>query len=67
MKAAIKYKLVGKKIMNQRKLSDIEWGNLDKNLFNKAFKKNFLWVSDDKYEKWEQVDVDDILRTKFKK
>ncbi len=67
MQAAIKHNITGKKIFNQREYGHIQWDNLDKKLLDGAFKKNYLYVMDTECEKWEQVDVDTLLREKFKK
>lgn len=64
MKLAVEHNVTGKQIFNQRIYKDIEWGNLDKKLLDAAFKKNFLYVASDDSDKWEQVDIDKLLKQK---
>lgn len=63
MELAIEHQLTGKKVYNARTYKDIEWRNLDKKLLDQAFKKNFLYVAAEDYSKWEQVDIDKLLRS----
>lgn len=58
---AIELGIEGKEIYFFRTLNSVNWYRLKKSLFDKVFKKNYLYVHDDDY-KWEQVDIDSLLR-----
>lgn len=55
----------GKKIFIFREYDSIRWDELKYELVDKAFRKNFLYVQSKNYEKWEQVDIDNLLKTKL--
>lgn len=66
LRLAIKNKITNKKVHIDRTLESIHWSNLNKKLLDKAFTKNYLYVASDDNEQWEQVDIDSLLREKFK-
>ncbi len=63
MKKAIEEKIEGKSVIFLRPMSDIEWGQIDRKLLLKAFKKNNLYTLeyDDKYL-LAKVDIKKLLK-----
>lgn len=66
MKFAIDNKITGKSVFLLRKFKDIFWTELDEKLLNKCFVKNYLYFEGDDFEKWHQVDIDRLLKDKFR-
>lgn len=65
MKLAVAENVTGKKVFISRCKEDIEWGNLDKKLLRKAFKKNQLYTAERNQEHgryWQQVDMKVLLK-----
>lgn len=58
--------LENKKVFIYREYGAVRWENLRKELVDRAFKKNFLYVQSADGMSWEQVDVDTLLREVFK-
>lgn len=65
MHKAIESGLSGKKVLIFRQYHGIQWCNLRKELVDDAFKKNFLYVLAADEKGWEQVDIDNLLRTEY--
>lgn len=63
---AIKEKVTGKSVYILRSLKDIYWDMIEVKLLDKAFKKNYLYMYNEKRE-IEQVDIDKLLKDLKKK
>lgn len=70
MQKIIDTELTGKSLILQTSLDDIDWDDIDPELLDKAFKKNFMYVLEwnDAKKEYElnQIDINNIIRTKFK-
>lgn len=64
MHKAVELGIEGKEVYFFRTLDQVNWFRLRKNLFDKTFKKNYLYVHGEKDNKyfWEQVDIDNLLK-----
>lgn len=62
MYKAIEENITDKKIFIFRDYDEIRWHELRGELVDKAFRKNFLYVKDETYDKWLQVDIDKLIR-----
>lgn len=61
MEKALKEDIKGKSIYFMRPYEDIEWDGIDLELFDKAFRYNFIYTLED-HDHFEQVDIDRVLR-----
>jgi len=52
----------GKSVYLFRRYNEVRWDELDAKLVDKVFRKNFLYVHDENMDKWEQVDIDKLLK-----
>lgn len=63
MKMVIDEKVTGKKVFLLREYKEIWWwGELELRLVDLAFRKNYLYVTDEHDETWVQVDTDRLIR-----
>jgi hypothetical protein len=65
MYKAIEEGVEGKSLYFFNEYDNIRWDELEKDLVDKCFRKNFLYVRDENFEKWEQVDIDKLIKEKL--
>lgn len=65
MSYAISKGIEGKSVFLLRRFNDIFWGELEKDLVDKCFRKNFLYFHGEDYEAWYQVDIDRLIKEKL--
>ena len=51
-----------KSVYIKRELKDIDFENIDAELLDRVFRKNFLYVANYDTYRWEQVDIDSLLK-----
>lgn len=65
MYKAIEDEIFGKKVFIMNEYDNIRWYNLKRDLVDKAFSRNFLYVRDENFENWVQVDIDKLIKTEL--
>jgi hypothetical protein len=62
MYKAIEENVEGKELYIFNTYEHIWWSELDRDLVDKCFRKNFLYTHDEDHDNWIQVDVDKLLK-----
>lgn len=65
MYRAIEENVTDKKMFFFSNYEDIWWDNLNADLVDKAFRKNYLYVMSKNWPGWEQVDIDKLIKDKL--
>lgn len=65
MYKAIEEKVEGKSLYFFNEFDNIRWDELKKDLVDKCFRKNFMYVRDENFDNWVQVDIDALIKDKL--
>lgn len=62
MHKAIEEDIEGKQLYFFNQYSNIWWSELESELVDKCFRKNYLYTEDENGDSWVQVDIDKLLK-----